>query len=300
MCCHCIVKFKDKAESPTETMDTIAKLKKIKKKIVPASLIHEVIKTEESDLESLAERELQKLLKRQARGQKLKRKISNDVSEEEDLQPKTSKDRRISDSRDDSESWTRATDSQEDMELGRPEVQPRLPRPVVNHLENTLQCYRQVQQDVMEPVELHVKLRDPEGIICARPKHAVSLKDSSTKGLIMVKFLQNQTLDEAVKEKKVQFLEESSGESRYQLKRHDKLYHQVQAWIYAGDAEGYTFCDFVTYLKVSKDISVLRISPDHEWQENIPKVRKYCKIFDRVVKRKLEQCKKSLNSPTHQ
>ena len=294
MCCHCIAKSKDEAASPTETMDTIAKLEKIQKMIVPASCIHEIIKKQECDLESLAKRELQKRLKRQAREQP-KRKIS---SEEKDLQSKTSKYRRISDSTEDSESCTRATGSQEDMEQGQPEEQPRLPRPAVSRLENALQLYQQVQQDVNEPVQLHVKLRDPEGIVCAIPKHEVSRKGTcNTKGLLMIRFPnvpQNQNLNEAVKAKKVQFLEESSGEPRYRLIHHDNLYHQVQAWMYAGNADGYTFCDFVTYLEVSKDISVDRIPPDGEWQKKyIPKVRKYCKIFDELVKRKLEECQKS-------
>ena len=207
----------------------------------------------------------------------------NVVSEEkEDLEPKASKFRRIEDIsklplaqgyENDSESCKKATDSQQDMKLRQPEKQPRLLRPgVVKHLDKALQLYQEVQQDV-KIVDIRGELKDPDKIICAKPKHGVSCKDRTTKGLIMV--ICPSTLDEAVKVQP----SEASGESRY--------YHQVQAMIFAGKAKGYEFCDFVTYVEMPQDFYVERVFANDEWQKKyIPMVHEYCTIYNKLLKKK--------------
>lgn len=179
-----------------------------------------------------------------------------------------------------------------------PEKQPEHLRPsVVEHTEKTaLQCYQEVQEDVKEVVERGGELRDPEEIISARPDGRVTLKDD-TKGLVEIKSpssAQSLTLDEAVRGKKVKFLKAAenalSAQTKYQLKHNDNYYHQVQAEIYAGEEEGFEFCDFVTFLKKTEDISVERIYPDGEWRKkNIPKVREFCKIYNDLLEEKEEE-----------
>ena len=171
-----------------------------------------------------------------------------------------------------------------------PEEQPSHLQPVVvqSQERKALLRYQKEREDVQEVEKSH-KLKDPEEIICGTPDGQVILKDS-TKGLIEIKCPKSQslTLDEAVRDKSIKFLTEAatteaSGQPKYQLRRKDKYYHQVQALIYAGKAENFEFCEFVVCL--TGDIFIERINPDHNWQkEYVPKVRRYCEIYNTLLK----------------
>lgn len=159
---------------------------------------------------------------------------------------------------------------------------------------SALQLYQEVTSDAKEVIRKSdrgfiAKMTDPEEIIVAQPDGLVVLTDDS-EGVIEIKCpssAQSETMDMAVKEKKVKFLvpvATSDGKTEYKLKRSDKFYHQVQAEIYAGQVYKIKFCDFVTYLKNTQEISVERIFPDSEWlKTNIPKVREFCEIYDELL-----------------
>ena len=171
-----------------------------------------------------------------------------------------------------------------------PEEQPsHLQRGVVKLQEKTaLLRYQEEQEDVQEVKKGHM-LKDPEEIICGTPDGQVALKDS-TKGLIEIKSPKSPSLmlHEAVRNKNIKFLTEAaateaSGQQKYQLKRKDKYYHQVQALIYAGKEQQFKFCDFVVCL--ADDTFIERINPDLNWQkEYIPKVRQFCEIYNTLLK----------------
>ena len=159
---------------------------------------------------------------------------------------------------------------------------------------SALQLYQEVTSDAKEVIRKSdrgfiAKMTDPEEIIVAQPDGLVVLTDDS-EGVIEIKCpssAQSETMDMAVKEKKVKFLVPATtldGKTEYKLKRSDKFYHQVQAEIYAGQVHKIKFCDFVTYLKKTQEISVERIFPDSEWlKTNIPKVREFCEIYDELL-----------------
>lgn len=159
---------------------------------------------------------------------------------------------------------------------------------------SALQLYQEVTSDAKEVIGKSdrgfiAKMTDPEEIIVAQPDGLVVLTDDS-EGVIEIKCpssAQSETMDMAVKEKKVKFLVPVTtldGKTEYKLKRSDKFYHQVQAEIYAGQVHKIKFCDFVTYLKNTQEISVERIFPDSEWlKTNIPKVREFCEIYDELL-----------------
>ena len=92
---------------------------------------------------------------------------------------------------------------------------------------------------------------DSEHIISARPDGQVILMDND-KGVIEIKTSRTSlTLEDAVTEREIKFLELEPGSTEYTLKRKHDYYHQVQAEIYAGQDDKITFCDFVTYLENS-------------------------------------------------
>lgn len=172
-----------------------------------------------------------------------------------------------------------------------PEKQPdHLKASNVQKSEKTaLECYKDKQKDVKEITKGCHELIDPERIVRARPDGQVELENGS-KGLIEIKSptsAQELTISEAVKQRKIKFLaQDHVVETTFNLKENDNYYHQVQAELYAGEAEGFTFCDFVVYLQKTESICIHRNTPDFDWQDmNIPKIREFCLIYNDLLKK---------------
>ena len=172
-----------------------------------------------------------------------------------------------------------------------PEKQPEhLHHKTVKQQEKTaLERYEEEQKDTKEVIgkgnkKFIATMHDSEHIISARPDGQVILMDND-KGVIEIKTSSTSlTLEDAVTEREIKFLELEPGSTEYTLKRKHDYYHQVQAEIYAGQDDKITFCDFVTYLERKGKLNIERIRKDQQWcDRNIPRVREFCQIYDQLI-----------------
>ena len=190
-----------------------------------------------------------------------------------------------------------------------------------NQTDTTVMCYRIVQQDVNEIIKkgdtgFITTMTESENIISAQPQRLVKLRNGTWGVMKILCPTSKLTVDEAVhtRRNKISYLEQaqdkgtvyqmqcssdaqtyqlkssSNGEKMmsYQVKHKSAEYNQAQLMIYAGKDKAnheISFCDFVFFLKTSKQLFVERIDVDVNWREKIiPRVREFCEFYNELLR----------------
>ena len=191
-----------------------------------------------------------------------------------------------------------------------------------NQTDTTVMCYHIVQQDVDKIIKkgdtgFITTMTESENIISAQPQRLVKLRNGTWGVMKILCPTSKLTVDEAVhaQKNKIRYLEQaqdkgtvyqmqcssdaqtyqlvknsSNGEklTSYQVKHESKEYNQAQSMIYAGKDKAnheISFCDFVFFLKKSKQLFVERIDVDVNWHEKvIPRVREFCEFYNELLR----------------